>query len=284
MIPARMTMSLSSGPSPVGSNSKGRERVQSCKETYMQGKPLWTHVHTCRHPSLHTHVCTYIPMYQKYIMNGGPLPFYSLYTPTIRCTYMCDMKCAHCTSSCKAGERRHWAHMFTSNISKCPNSLVHCAWFLGWEEMQQVWNSTCIDQKHKIQWQSYAESSINKVYRISLRCMCPDLHAQQHGSARWSLMLCWWEPTQPQTGVGHCRRGTVSDRKVRGMRWWSTRTTSMHTRGLMNKKVFKRQQFSLCALQCNHSIKNTPNKEHLSNEDTVCCVNQIETNTNLPLN
>ena len=35
-------------------------------------------------------------------------------------------------------------------------------------------------------------------------------------------------------------------------------------------------------MQWNLSIKDTLNKEHLSNEDTVCCPNHIELCTNLP--
>ena len=36
-------------------------------------------------------------------------------------------------------------------------------------------------------------------------------------------------------------------------------------------------------IQWNLSIKDTLNKGHLSNEDTVCCSNHIELCTNLPL-
>ena len=36
--------------------------------------------------------------------------------------------------------------------------------------------------------------------------------------------------------------------------------------------------------QWNLSIKDTLNKEHLSNEDTACSPNHIELCTNLPLN
>ena len=37
-------------------------------------------------------------------------------------------------------------------------------------------------------------------------------------------------------------------------------------------------------IEGNLSIKDTPNKGHLSNEDTVCCPNHIELCTSLPLN
>ena len=38
------------------------------------------------------------------------------------------------------------------------------------------------------------------------------------------------------------------------------------------------------SVQWNLSIKDTLNKEHLSNEDSVCCPNHIELCINLPLN
>lgn len=50
MIPARMTMSLSSGPSPVGSNSKSRSAE-------LHGDTRARH---CRHKYAHTDMRTYV--------------------------------------------------------------------------------------------------------------------------------------------------------------------------------------------------------------------------------
>ena len=55
----------------------------------------------------------------------------------------------------------------------------------------------------------------------------------------------------------------------------------LHTVTTLNNSFY--EPMTDCKLQWNLSIKDTLNKGHLSNEDTVCCPNHIELCRNLPL-